>query len=137
MTSYRYSVRKVNLFPLAKFGFVLGGLAMILPGVICGLVIRQTVSALRRYLENWQTSAVDPLGLGVPVEFNFIDLLGLEATQTFLIGLDDQGPVLVLLIVLVSVIGGGLLIGLTIWLLGWVYNVLAALTGGLEVELRA
>jgi hypothetical protein len=34
-------------------------------------------------------------------------------------------------------LGGGLLIALTILLVGWAYNILAALTGGVEVELRA
>jgi hypothetical protein len=34
------------------------------------------------------------------------------------------------------VLGGGLLVAVSIMLVGWSYNLLAALTGGLEVELR-
>lgn len=132
----RYSVRKINTLPLAKFGCVLGGVAMLLPGLICAVGATQIVAALRRFLENWQASEVDPLGLGVPVEFDFITLLGLETAQTLLIRLDDQRFTLILLIILVSVIGGGLLIAIIVLLLGWIYNLLAALTGGLEVELR-
>jgi hypothetical protein len=41
-----------------------------------------------------------------------------------------------LLLLLTGVIGGGLLVGLIVLLVGWVYNLLAAVTGGLEVELR-
>ena len=134
MNSYRYSVRKINLFPLAKFGCVLGGLAMVIPGVICGIVSMQLVSFMRAFLDEWQTSELQLLGLGV--QFDFIEILGLEATQNLLIQLDEQGVVLALLIVLSSIIGGGLFIALMIMLVGWGYNLLAALTGGLEVELR-
>ncbi len=110
---------------------------MLGPGLICAVVSLQVVSALRSLLEEWQTSVVDPLGLGIPLEFDFIKLLNLEATQALLIRLDEQDLVLATLIILCSVIGGGLLIGLTILVVGWGYNLLAALTGGLEVELRA
>jgi hypothetical protein len=34
------------------------------------------------------------------------------------------------------VIGGGLVVGLSILLVGWGYNLLAFLTGGLELELQ-
>lgn len=136
MTSYRYIVRKINLFPLAKFGCMLGGLAMFLPGLICAYVAVQLVAILRVFLDEWQTSATDPLGLGVPLEFDFIAILGLESIQTLLIRLDEQSFVLAVLIVLSSVFGGGLLIALIVMLVGWGYNLLAALTGGLEVELR-
>jgi hypothetical protein len=50
--------------------------------------------------------------------------------------LDDNSFILALLIILLYLIGGGLLVGATILLLGWVYNLVAALTGGLEVELQ-
>jgi hypothetical protein len=79
---------------------------------------------------------VDLLGLGVPVELNFIALLGLLDVQTLLTNLDDQRLAVALLIILINVIGGGLLVAVTIMLIGWSYNLLAMLTGGLEVELR-
>ena len=134
--THRYTVRKINLLPLAKFGCLLGGVAMLLPGLICAVAGTQIIALLRIFLEETQTAEVDPFGLGTPVEFDFIQLLNLEATQTPISRLDDQGFVVALLIILISVIGGGLLVALTIMLLGWSYNLLAALTGGLEVELR-
>ena len=134
MTNQRYSVRKINMAPLAKFGCVLGGLAMILPGLLCAFAGVQVVGVLRIFFEEWQAQQLELMGL--PIQFDFIELLGLETTQRLLTQLDDQRLVVGLLMVLGSVIGGGMLIALTIILLGWAYNLLAALTGGLEVELR-
>lgn len=136
MIIHRYSVRKINLLPLAKFGCLLGGVAMLLPGVICALVGTQIIAALRTFLNETQTAELDLLGLGTPLEFDFIQLLNLETVQIFITSLDDQSFIVALLIILISVLGGGLLVALTIILLGWSYNLLAALTGGLEVELR-
>jgi hypothetical protein len=130
----RYKVRRINLFPLAKFGCLLGGLSMFVPGLVCAVGGLQLVAALQNLLEKWQTSEID---LGVaPVELDFVSLLGLETVLAFLTRLDDQRLILTLLIILISVIGGGLLVAVSILLLAGVYNVLAALTGGLEVELH-
>lgn len=131
---HHYKVRKINLFPLAKFGCLLGGLALFLPGLLCSIASVQVVGALHALLENWQKAALD-LGL-IPIEFDFITLLGLETVLTTLTNLDNNSFLLVLLIVLLYLIVGGLLVGVTVLLLGWVYNLVAALTGGLEVELH-
>lgn len=136
MTTRRYTVSKISTASLAKFGCVLGGLALFLPGFICALGSVQLVAVLRRVLDRWQAAEFDPAGLGVPVEFDFITLLGLEMAQTWLIRLDDNGLVLGLLILLLVVVAGGTLVAVVILLVGWGYNVLAALSGGLEVELR-
>ena len=133
---HRYSVRKINLFPLAKFGCMLGGVAMLLPGLICAIGGTQLITALRTFFEKTQTAELDPLGLGVPIQLDFIHLLNLEETRALITRLDDQSFVVAVLIILIMVIGGGLLVALTIMLVGWSYNLLAALTGGLEVELR-
>jgi hypothetical protein len=132
----RYKVRKVSSLPLAKFGCLLGGLGMVLPGLGCAAGSVTVIAALRALLDTWQTAQMDLLGGLAPLEFNFIKLLGLETAQTVLIQLDDQRLILALLLVLVCIFGGGLLAAITILLLGWGYNVLAALTGGLEVELQ-
>ncbi len=135
MTHHRYTVRSINLLPLAKFGCLLGGLAMLLPGLICAVVSLQITAALRQLLEQWREAELD-LGVGLPLEFDFVHLLSLEIVQTFITRLEDQRFIVAVLIILLFVVGGGLLLGLSILLLGWVYNGLAALTGGLEIELR-
>ncbi len=109
---------------------------MLLPGIICGIGSVQLVALGRIFLDSWQSAEVDLLGLGMPAEFDFINLLGLEAIQAVLTRLDDQRLVLGLLVILICVFGGGLLMALIILLVGWGYNLLAFLTGGLEVELR-
>ncbi len=134
--THRYLVRKINLLPLAKFGCVLGGVAMLLPGFICALVATQTIALLHTFLAETQSTQLDPLGLGMPVELDFIRLLNLQEAQTLITRLDDQSFGVALLIILVAVLGGGLLVALTIMLVGWSYNLLAAITGGLEVELH-
>ena len=136
MATRRYAIQKISTLPFAKFGCVVGGLVMLLPGLVCAAGSIQIVGALRTLLDKWQATQADLLGLGVPVDFDFITLLGLETAQALITRLDDQRYIVALLIILVSVIGGGLLVALIILVVGWVYNFLAALTGGLEVELR-
>jgi len=131
----KYSVRKINLFPIAKFGCWLGGLAMILPGIICALIVVQGVSIVRSTLNGWATAELESLLGDIP--FDFIALLGLESLQQLIIQLDNQWYILMLLIMLSFTMGGGIFIGGTVWMLGGVYNVLAKATGGIEVELKS
>jgi hypothetical protein len=123
------------ILPLAKFGCILGGLAMLVPGLICALG-QHTSHCAADILEQSQAAQVDLLGMGVPVELDFIELLNLVDIQTLLTSLDDQRWLVALLIILINLVGGGLVVALTIMVVGWSYNLLAALTGGLEVELR-
>lgn len=136
MAIYRYSVRKISTGSLAKFGCVLGGVAMFIPGLLLAIMTWQLLVILRTLLDAWQAVQVDLLGIGAPVEFDFVDLLSLDNLLALLIQLNEQRLAVALLIFLAVVLGGGLLAGLIILLVGWVYNILAALTGGLEVELR-
>ncbi len=136
MTMQKHTVRKINLFPLAKFGCLLGGLMMFIPANICAIVAVQVVGQIRQFLDDREILEYDPLSLGIPIEFDYIDLLGLQDVQQLLIQLDDQSATVATLIILGGVIGGGLIIGLTILLVGWCYNILAALTGGIEIELQ-
>jgi len=136
MSSQRYRVHRISVLPLAKFGATLGAAAMLTPSLICALISSQLITLLRLLLEQWQRSQVDALGLGVPVEFDFIRLLGLETVQAWLIRLDDQRLAVMFVIILGGVLTGGIFSAGTILLLGWIYNFVAALTGGLEVQLR-
>jgi hypothetical protein len=137
MAFQRYVIQRINPFPLAKFGCTLGGVAMALPGLVCAVGGTQVIASLRQLLETWQSSELDLMGLGVPTEFNFITLLGLETAQGLVTRLDEQRSLVLLLILGGSIVGGGLIIAGMTLLLGWIYNLLASLTGGLEVELKA
>lgn len=133
MIRQRYTIRYLNLAPLAKFGFVLGGAAMFLPGLICAGLTAEVIALLRQFLTTLQTSSNEDFGFQV-MELDVVQLLGLEVVQQLIIQLDDQSLLLALFIILSSMMGGGLLIGLTVMLTGWLYNLLAAITGGVEVE---
>jgi hypothetical protein len=109
---------------------------MALPGLVCAIGSVQLIGALRGLLETWQSSELDLTGLGMPTDFNFIALLGLETIQTLVTRLDEQRTLVLLAILGGSIVGGGLIIAGMTLLLGWLYNLLAGLTGGLEVELR-
>ena len=76
---------------------------MLTPSLICAVISTQLITLLRLLLEQWERSQVDALGLGVPVEFDFIRLLGLETVQSWLIRLDDQR-----LTVILNLLGNGL-----------------------------
>jgi hypothetical protein len=136
MTLYRYSVRKISTASLAKFGCVLGGVALAIPGFLLAAITWQLLVILATLLDAWQAVPVDLLGIGAPVEFDFVDLLSLDNLLALLVRLNEQRLAVALLVFLAVVLGGGLLAGLIVLLVGWVYNILAALTGGLEVELR-
>lgn len=136
MALYRYSVRRISTGSLAKFGCVLGGVAMTIPGFLLAVLTWQLLAILATLLDAWQAVQVDLLGIGAPVEFDFVDLLSLDNLLALLIQFNEQRLAVALLVFLAVVLGGGLLAGLIILLVGWVYNILAALTGGLEVELR-
>ena len=109
---------------------------MIAPGLVCAGGSLAIISGLRQLLEKWQASQLDLLGGAAPVELDFINLLGLETTLKVLTRLDDQRLVLTMLIILLSVIGGGLAVAVGILALGWIYNVIAAFSGGLKVEVQ-
>lgn len=132
----KYTVARINLLPLAKFGFLLGAVAMLLPSLICAFGLTQAVWLLRQTLDGWANAETDMLGFNV-VAFNFIELLGLENMHQLLTQLTDQALMFGLLIILGCIIGGGLLIGGIVWLVGICYNLLAKITGGVEVELQS
>jgi hypothetical protein len=108
---------------------------MVLPGLICAAASWQLLVVLRGLLDTWQAVQVDILDIGAPVEFDFVNLLSLENLLVLVTRLDDQRLVVALLVLVASVLVGGLLVALVILLVGWVYNLLAMMSGGLELEL--
>jgi hypothetical protein len=130
----KYTVRRISLAPLAKFGCLLGTLASLLPSLLCSLSTLRLLGLVRRWLEGWQEGEIEILGFTATLDF--IELLGLEPVLKLL---QATGPIpwtfLILAVVVMSV-AGGLLIALTIYVTGLGYNFLAWLTGGLVVELK-
>jgi len=130
----RHTIRRIDLWPLARLGGALGVVLGVGPGLACSLTALQTAALLRRWLESWP---VIELGfLDWQTQLDFVQLLGLRpllrALQTP--GLASVGFALAL-IVSASVLSGLVIAGV-ILLVGLVYNLLARLTGGVVVELE-
>lgn len=133
LSTQRYLVHQINLFPIAKFGCLLGSLALVMPAMICSFLSTQIISALRSRLATREADRPElPLGL----EFDWLDLLGLDTFQQIIIRLDDQSIQVALFILIATILGGGLLIGFTTLLMGAAYNVLARITGGVALDLE-
>ena len=78
----KYTVRRINLAPLAKFGCLLGTLVSLLPSLLCSLSALRLLGLVRRWLEGWQEGEIEILGFTATLDF--IKLLGLEPVLEFL-----------------------------------------------------
>lgn len=130
----RYQIRSLGLGSIFKFGCLLGGLFSILPAVVCGFGSLSLAAAMRRLLESWQRGGISILGQEIRIDL--VDILRLEPLLHVLQRFDDLSIATLLLLILVGSLLGGLLLAILLWLLGLAYNVLAALTGGLSLDLR-
>jgi hypothetical protein len=130
----KYTVRRISLAPLAKFGCLLGILASLLPSLLCSLGALRLLDFIRRWLEDWQEGEIEILGLTATLDF--IELLGLEPVLRFLQAVEPMSWTFLILAVVVMSVASGVLIALTIYVTGLGYNFLAWLTGGLVVELK-
>ncbi|NIO69179.1 MAG: hypothetical protein GTN71_09130 [Anaerolineae bacterium] len=130
----KYTIRRISLAPLAKFGCLLGTLASLLPSLLCSLSALRLLSFVRRWLEGWQGGELEILGFTATLDF--VELLGLEPVLKLLQGIEPMPWTFLLLAVVVMSVASGLLIALTVYVTGLGYNFLAWLTGGLVVELK-
>ncbi len=125
----KYTIRKINPFSVAKFSWLLGSLGMILPSIICAIGSLELITVLQILLQKLQN-----VNMGLFGKADFIKMLNLEVVSATLTQWSDQSSLLVMLIMLGGVVVGGLLIGLISLLLSLVYNLVASVTGGIEVE---
>jgi hypothetical protein len=130
----RVRVKQVSLASLARFGLVLGVLSMSIPGFGCGVGSLLLVQAARRYLEGIQPITIGVLGQNLGT-VDIVKMLGLANALDRLRVLEATGFLAVLGITVAFAILGGLFVGLLTMLVGMGYNILAWLTGGVEVEL--
>ena len=130
----RYAVRRVSLGSTLKFGLVLGTLLSLLPGCLCGLLSLWLIGGLRGFLEGWKQGGIVILGQKIPIDF--IDLMRLGGVLNGLRALDDLGLLLAAIIALAVILAAVLIIAGVLLLVGVGYNLLAATTGGLVIELE-
>jgi hypothetical protein len=129
----RYSIRRVGVGSLSRFGCLLGVLVSFVPSLIMGCGGLLIVGGLRRLLEGWQQAQVQVLGQPIPIDV--IALLHLDSLLRGARWADSLSWGLFFLFVALGSGLGGLLFLLVGDLAGWVYNLVAAFSGGLEVEL--
>jgi hypothetical protein len=125
-----YEIRRVSPGSAFKFGCVVGGVIMLPIGLVGGFVGLMVIGALRAWLESWQH-----LNLAL-IELDLLQVLELAELLTWLQSLDNLGLLTVAGLILALGAAGGFVIGALAALGAIVYNLVAALTGGLGVTLE-
>ncbi len=134
MTTARFTLRRVSFGSLARFGCLLGGLAAFTPSLICGLAGLWLAGALRQWLESWEKIRLSVLGQPV-LTVNLVETLQLSQVLSWLRTLDAWGGLGALAVILILSAAGGIVLAVVVSLVGLGNNIVAWLTGGLEVEL--
>ena len=130
----KYRLQSISTLSIARFGCLLGWVITVIPSLTCGLALWGILVAVGNWFESWERVSLEVLGLEYTADL--IELLQLEEFLTTLQVVESRAFMLIVaLVILVGVLGGGL-IALTLIVLGWGYNLLAWLTGGLELELK-
>ena len=130
----KYRLQGISTLSIARFGCLLGWIVTVIPSLTCGLALWGILVAVRNWFESWERVSLEVLGLEYTADL--IELLQLEEFLNTLQVVESRAFILIVaLVILVGVLGGGL-IALTSIVLGWGYNLLAWLTGGLELELK-
>jgi len=128
-------IRRIGLISSAKFGFVTGAVMAMPVGIVTALVARVVIGWLRHLLEGWQRATIDGGLLGqVPVDV--IRLLGLSQALGTVRQLDELPLIIVAAVFVCVVVLAGVLGAATASWWAMAYNAIAALSGGLTVELE-
>lgn len=130
----KVAIRRVQLSSLGQIGCLLGIVAAFLPSVLCGLLGVGLAEVIHRWLEGWQQVPISLLGTEITT-LDFVRLLGLEGALRVLDILTTASGAVLLLAVLGIALVSGLFLALITILVGLAYNLLAAATGGVVVEM--
>jgi len=131
----KVAIRRFRLSSLGQMGCLLGVVAAFLPSLLCGLLGVVLAEVVRRWLEGWQQLPISLLGTEITT-LDFVRLLGLEGALQALQVLTSASGAVLLLAVLGMALGSGLFLALVTMLVGVAYNLLAAATGGVVVEME-
>ena len=129
----KVAIRRINLVSLGKFGCLLGMVAALLPSLLCGLLALGLAALLRSWLESWQEMTISVLGNEI-ARFDLVQFLGLDELVGLLKLLETASLPVLFLAVLALALVSGVLLAVMVALVGLAYNLLAAGTGGLIVE---
>ena len=132
----KVAIRRVDLASLGKFGCLLGAVAALLPSLLCGLLGLGLANIARRWLEGWEEITISLLGKEI-ASLDLVAILGLEQVMEILEVVGTASAPVLLLAVLALALVSGTVLAVIIALVGVVYNLLAAATGGLIVEMSS
>jgi hypothetical protein len=128
-------VRRIRLASATRFGFITGAVTAAPVGIVVAGIVRVVVSSLRRLLESWQRTTID-LGLLGKTQIDLIPLLKLGDALAMLRRLDELPVLVVGAIFILIVLAAGLYTAITSGWQAYAYNSMAALSGGLEVQVE-
>ena len=132
----KVAIERLNLASLGKMGCLLGAVAAFLPSLLCGLLVFALAALAGGWLESWQDLTISLLGQEI-ARFDLINFFGLDGVLEFLQGLAAASVPIMLLVILGMAVIAGILLAVIIMLTGLAYNLLAAATGGVVVEMSA
>jgi hypothetical protein len=92
-----------------------------------------TVRGIRRLLESWQGAEIRVLGQAIPI--NVLALLNLESLLQRAQTMESLSWALFFGLAVLGACLGGLVFLVVGDVAGWIYNLIASVSGGLEVEL--
>lgn len=130
----RYAIRRISPLGALLYGLLLGLGAWLVPGALLGWLARAAILRAREWLDGFQLAL--PLPLPGDVTIDLTGALPLAETQARLAALAAQEWALVIAIALGTAAAGMLLTGLAAFLGALIYNLFAAILGGVEVTLN-
>jgi hypothetical protein len=130
------AIRHVGLASLGKMGCLLGVVAAFLPSLLCGLIGLLLANLVRGWLQGWQTVTISVLGQEI-ASIDLVQRLGLEGVLHLVQAITAASVPVLFLAVLAMALVSGAALALIVALVGLAYNLLAATTGGVIVDLVA
>jgi len=132
----KVAIERLNLASLGRMGCLLGVVVAFLPSLLCGLLGFALAGMAGGWLESWQDLTISLLGQEI-ARFDLVQYFGLDGVLEFLQTLTAASVPLMLLVILGMALVVGIVLAAIIMLTGLAYNLLAATTGGVVVEMRA
>ncbi len=131
----RYTIKRITLRSALKVGLLLGWLVALLPAMGLAALAVLSLQGVSNAFGQVQTYDINVLGQSV-ASIDLLSLLGLSDEASRVGDLAALGWGLFGTLTLALTLLGGLMVAVTTLLVSLCYNLLAAVTGGLTVELR-
>ncbi len=131
----RYTIKRITLGSALKVGLLLGWLVALLPAMGLAALAVLSLQGVSNAFGQVQTYDINVLGQSV-ASIDLLSLLGLSDEASRVGDLAALGWGLFGTLTLALTLLGGVMVAVTTLLVSLCYNLLAAVAGGLTVELR-